>query len=104
METVKFAVVGCGHIGRRHLEVIANDPNAELVAFCDISETAIRQLSKKYNGIKSFTSYEDMLNYSDADVITICTPHGLHAEMGILAAKSGKHVLVEKPMALTTEQ
>ena len=56
-----------------------------------------------HNGLASFDDYDKLLNDSDADIISICTPHALHAEMAISAAKKGKHILVEKPMAISTQ-
>lgn len=101
MEKIKFAVVGCGSIGKRHLAVIDAEERAELVAICDIEEKICKELSILYGGVKWYTSYEKMLKETDADIINIATPHGLHAEMSISAARSGKNILVEKPMALS---
>jgi len=102
MDMVKFAVVGCGNIGSRHLAVIEAEPRASLVGICDIDEAKCRRYTGLYNGVPSFTDYGEFLRRIDADVISICTPHGLHAQMAIEAAAAGRHVLVEKPMALTT--
>ena len=97
---IKFAVVGCGHIGKRHAEMISRDSNSELVGLCDIRP-------KEELGIESYdapfySSYEEMLEQSGADVINICTPNGLHADQGILALEHDKHVVCEKPMGLNT--
>lgn len=100
--TIKFAVVGCGHIGKRHLAVIESDPQAELVAFCDVDREKLEKYDTQYPNAVAFTDYERMLRESDADIISICTPHGFHSIMSIQAAYAGKHVLVEKPMALTS--
>lgn len=99
---IKFAVVGCGSIGSRHLAVINADPRAEIVAICDIDRKKCESFSQLYN-IPHFYDYDDMLKLSGAEVVSICTPHGLHASMAISAAQSCKHILVEKPMALNTE-
>lgn len=103
MSKIKFAVVGCGSIGKRHVAVIDAEERAELVAICDIEESVCRELSALYGNIPWFTSYKEMLEKSDADIVSIATPHGLHAEMSIAAARAGKNILVEKPMALTVE-
>lgn len=100
--TIPFAVVGCGHIGKRHLAVIDAEPQAELVAFCDVDADKLTYYAELYPNAKPFTDYEKMLRDSGADVICICTPHGLHAIMSIQAAYAGRHVLVEKPMALSS--
>ncbi len=100
---VKFAVIGCGSIGKRHVAVLDAESDAEVVGLCDIEETRARELSDLYGGIPVWTDYHKMLEQCDADVITIATPHALHAEMAIQTARSGKHILVEKPMALSVE-
>lgn len=98
---IKFAVIGCGSIGKRHIAVIDAEPQAQLVAICDIDESKCRELSKLYNNIPWYTDYWQLLEHSDIDIVTIATPHGLHAQMSIAAAGQGHHILVEKPMALT---
>jgi len=100
IKKIKFAVVGCGSIGKRHVAVIDAEEKAELVALCDINPEAAQVLSDLYNGIPVFTDFTQLLKESNADIISICTPHGLHAPMTIEAARAKKHILVEKPMAL----
>ena len=102
MEEVKFAVVGCGHIGKRHVAVIDAEPEANLVAICDVDQAKLEVLQKQYPGVACYTNYEQMLAETGVQVVCICTPHGLHALMSIQAAYAKKHILVEKPMALTT--
>jgi len=95
---IKFAVVGCGHIGRRHATMISRNSETELIGVCDIrplEELGIEALDTKY-----FSSFEKLLE-QEFDVLSICTPNGLHAAQAIQALKKSKHVLVEKPMALT---
>jgi UDP-N-acetyl-2-amino-2-deoxyglucuronate dehydrogenase len=101
MEDIKFAVVGCGNIGKRHIAVIDAQDRAELVAICDINEKVCQELSSQYSNVPYFINYEEMIKSTDADIISIATPHGLHAEMTITSARAGKNILVEKPMALT---
>lgn len=98
---VKFAIVGCGSIGKRHIAVLDAEPNAGIVAICDIDEKKCKELSALYNNIPYFTSYEELLKKADADIINVVTPHALHAEMAIKAANHKFNVLVEKPMALS---
>ncbi len=102
MNKVKFAVVGCGHIGKRHAEMISRHPEAELVAMVDVKE---RQLLGIENyAAPLFSSLEDLVN-SDVlpDVINIATPNGFHAEMAMQCLQHKKHVVIEKPMALTKQ-
>jgi UDP-N-acetyl-2-amino-2-deoxyglucuronate dehydrogenase len=103
MNKVKFAVVGCGSIGKRHIAVLDADPDAQLVAICDLDEKRAKELSDLYEGVPFFTNYQEMLKNIDADVINVVTPHALHKSMSIEALQAGCNVLVEKPMALTVE-
>jgi UDP-N-acetyl-2-amino-2-deoxyglucuronate dehydrogenase len=100
MSKIKFAVVGCGSIGKRHIAVLDAEAEAEIVAICDIDEKKCKEQSALYNNIPYFTSYEQMLNTVKVDVINVVTPHALHAPMTIQALNKGFNVLVEKPMAL----
>lgn len=101
-DKVKFAVVGAGHIGKRHAEMIVRESEASLVALCDI-RTKEECQTDPYQ-VPHFHSIEDLLASSlEFDVVTICTPNGLHAKQAIQALKAGKHVVVEKPMGLTKE-
>jgi len=104
MENLKFAVVGCGHIGMRHIKVISEEANAELVAVCDILPEVTKEIHQKIPGINCYRDYDELLEKEDVDVVCICTPHGFHAEMSIKAAEAKKYVLVEKPMALTSAE
>ncbi|MBL7986412.1 MAG: Gfo/Idh/MocA family oxidoreductase [Flavobacteriales bacterium] len=97
---IKFAVVGCGHIGKRHAEMVKRHPEAELVALCDTrsgSETGADQF-----GVPLFADMPTMLREMPGiDVVNICTPNGLHAKHSLLALEARKHVVCEKPMALS---
>jgi len=99
---VKFAVAGCGSIGKRHIAVIDAEPNAELVAICDIDKKKCIELSELYGGVSYYTDFDKMLNEVDVDIVNIATPHGEHSSMSIAAAKAKNNVLVEKPMALSS--
>jgi UDP-N-acetyl-2-amino-2-deoxyglucuronate dehydrogenase len=101
MTKKKFALIGCGSIGKRHVAVLDAEPNAEIVALCDTDEGKCRELSLLYNKIPYYTSYLEMLSNIDADIVCIATPHFLHAPMTIEACSHKFNVLVEKPMALT---
>jgi predicted dehydrogenase len=98
MEKIKFGIIGCGNIGKRHAEHIHKNKRAELFAICDIVKERADELAKKYIA-KSFYNLEEMLN-QEFDVLNICTPSGLHAEMSIKGLEGKRHVLCEKPMTL----
>lgn len=98
---VKFAVIGCGHIGKRHAEMIIRNDEAELVALCDIKPP--KELGIDHFNASFFSNIDELLS-SDIkiDVVNICTPNGLHAEHSLKSLERGKHVVCEKPMALST--
>jgi UDP-N-acetyl-2-amino-2-deoxyglucuronate dehydrogenase len=97
---IKFALIGCGHIGRRHAEMISRNNEAELVAACDIvpeHEAGISGYKVPY-----FTSADAMFASGiEFDVVTICSPNGMHARHALQALEFKKHIVCEKPMALT---
>lgn len=96
---LNIGLIGCGRISRNHFEAIAGLPDAKCIACCDIIPERARQAAEKYDIPVWTANYEDMLNNPDIEIISICTPSGLHPQHGILAAQYGKHVISEKPMA-----
>ncbi|MBN4061829.1 MAG: oxidoreductase [Flavobacteriales bacterium] len=99
---IKFAVVGCGHIGKRHAEMIRRNDEAELAALCDIRPT--EDLGIDDFNAPFFSSVDEMLASDvDFDVVNICTPNGLHAEQSLKTLAKNKHVVCEKPMGLSKE-
>src|SRR6187455_2843581 len=100
MKKIRFAVIGCGHVGLRHAEMIHRNPEAELAAVCDIFPEPPAAISE-WN-IPYFDSAEKMLDtITDVDVVNVCTPNGLHAKHSLMALERKKHVVLEKPMALS---
>lgn len=98
---VKIAVVGCGNIGSRHLAVVDALEGAQLVGICDSDATKRSKYSELYEDVPVYESIEQLLDSSDAEVVNICTPHHLHCEHALSVIASGRHVVVEKPMALS---
>jgi len=100
MKKVKFGIVGLGHIGKRHAEMIQRNPDAELVAIADILSD--KQLNYSFPNIPLYKNLTDMLNFHpELDVVNIATPNGFHSENAIEALGAGMHVVIEKPMALS---
>ena len=98
---LRFAVVGLGHIGKRHAEMVRRHPGCELVAGCDIRS---REETEAGEDFVYYTDLASMLEaHRDVDVVCICTPNGLHAQHALAALDQGHHVIVEKPMALTRQ-
>ncbi len=99
-DTIKFAVVGCGHIGKRHATIIQAHPKCELIALCDIRPK--KDLVLTACSVPFFADLEELLRADlTLDVICICTPNGLHAKQCLQVLDAGLHVVCEKPMALS---
>ncbi len=98
---MNIALLGCGRISKNHLESIKNFPNdLKLIAVCDIVEERAKKAGTDYN-VEYYTNYEKMLERGDIDIISICTPSGLHPSHGIMAANKGINVITEKPEGIT---
>lgn len=97
-----FGLVGPGMIGKVHAEAIEAIPDAQLVAVCGRSEDKTKEFAGRFNAA-AYTDYEAFLAHPDLSIVTICTPSGTHAELGVKAAQAGKHVIVEKPIETTLE-
>lgn len=99
MNKIKFAVIGQGHIGKRHAEMIRRNPETELVAVCDIlpkEKIGLNDVKEKF-----YSSADELLkSHPEIEVVNVCSPNGLHAEHALQALAANKHVVVEKPMAL----
>lgn len=97
---IKFAVVGCGHIGKRHAEMISRNSESELVALVDTKPKELLDIEKF--GVPFYNSLTELLNAKlDIDVINIATPNGFHSAHAIQCLDSEKHVVIEKPLALS---
>ncbi len=95
----RFAVIGCGHIGKRHIDVLSSGQTFELAAVCDIDATARASVKKQ---VPAFCNIEELLSSDiNFDAATIATPNGLHEEHAIKVLRSGKHAVIEKPMSLS---
>lgn len=100
MKKIKFAIIGCGRIAYRHIQAIQANPNAELVALCDLNLERARERNEGV-GVNLYRSYYEMFEKEEIDVVNIMTPNGMHAEHAIeIVRKYKKHVVVEKPMCL----
>jgi predicted dehydrogenase len=101
-QKIKFAVVGAGHIGKRHAEMISRDPEGELVAMVDVRSA--EECDATHFNVPFFKTVEELLSSGlDFDVVNVCTPNGLHAAQSIAALDAKKHVVCEKPMGLTKD-
>ncbi|HAE31433.1 MAG TPA: oxidoreductase [Flavobacteriales bacterium] len=100
MSKIGFAVVGCGHIGKRHAEMISRNEESELVALCDIRDKDVLGL-ESFDSVQFYHDLSEMLKNEEIDVVCICTPNGLHSDQANLILDAGKHVVCEKPMGLS---
>lgn len=99
MSKIKFAVIGQGHIGKRHAEMIRRNNNCELIAVCDVLEKnklGLENIQEQY-----YNNIDELLEaHPEIEVAAICTPNGLHASHALKCLEKGKNVVIEKPMAL----
>src|SRR5215469_10506867 len=101
-EKLRFGIVGCGVIGPVHAEAIASLPDAELISVVDIKPEQAQELADTFR-VKPYTQLQHMLDNEPVDVVIICAPSGLHGELACQVMRTGRHVIVEKPMEITRE-
>lgn len=101
-KTVSIGIIGCGAIARFHAESIIAAENATLAGVADVRAESAEAFAKDY-GTTAYASVEAMLASADVDAVCICTPSGFHVNAALAALEAGKHILVEKPLAVTVE-
>ena len=102
--TIKIGIIGCGKIAQvRHLPEYDEHPEAKIWGLFDINQQRARELAEQY-GAKAFDSYEALLADPEIDAVSVCAANFAHAEITIAALNAGKHVLCEKPMAVTLSE
>jgi predicted dehydrogenase len=102
-EILRIGVVGCGYIGHPHAKAITRVPNAQLVAVADLNRGSADLFAAEYHA-QPYGDYHEMLARADIDAVVVATPPTAHAEVTIAALEAGKHVLVQKPLALTVDE
>jgi predicted dehydrogenase len=102
MNKIGFGVISASGMAQSHMLAIRDNPNTELRAVCDIDEEKAQNAAVRFNVDKVYKNYKDLLKQSNIDAVVIVTPDQLHSEMTVAALEAGKHVLCEKPMALTS--
>ena len=103
METIKIGIIGCGRISKNHFDAVSQIQEAEFVAACDVIDSRLQTVSDNYGIKKLYTNYKEMMEKENLDLVSICTPSGLHPQIGIDAANHRINVLTEKPMATNIE-
>ena len=102
MEKLKTGIIGCGKVGDFHAKAFEALENSEFTAVCDNNIERARAFADRY-GVKAYDDIEAMIRECGLDVVSICTPHPLHANPAVIAADCGSNVLIEKPLASSLE-
>ena len=100
---LRVGVIGVGWHGGTHLLNLRANPRAELAAICDVNESLLAERAESLGGVRGFVDYGELLACEDVDAVVIALPDPLHRDAAVAACRAGKHVLLEKPMALTVE-
>lgn len=103
MQKVKLGLIGCGRISKNHLDAVSQIPEADFVAVCDCVEERAKQVAADYGITKVYTDHLEMLKNEKLDLVSICTPSGMHPDMGVDVANAKVNVLTEKPMSINVE-
>lgn len=104
MEAVRWGVIGIGRFGAIHARALAGLPGSDLVAICSRNESRVAEVAAELNVPSTYTDYRDLLTDPEIDAVSITTHWEEHFAIAMAALQSGKHVLLEKPMAASTEQ
>jgi predicted dehydrogenase len=102
--TVNVAMIGCGNLGRVHAECLSKIPRARILAYCDIAAEPAEKLLAAHGGEYATRDSDKVFADKRIDAVYISTRHDAHAPLAIAAAKAGKHVMIEKPLALTLDE
>lgn len=104
MDKIRLGLIGCGRISKNHFDAISQIPEAEFVAVADVIEEKAQAMAAQYGITAIYQDYRQMLQQEKLDAVTICTPSGLHPQIGIDVANHGMAVITEKPMGISIEQ
>lgn len=99
MKRIRVGIIGCGNIFPMHALPVIQNKNCKLVAVCDNKEERVKQTAKEFD-CSAYTDYKEMIDQEDLDVLHICLPHYLHAQVAIYALNKKVHVMTEKPMSI----
>lgn len=102
MQRSGFGVIGAGYMGERHIAELVKNHRTRLIALADINEARLQEISQKYGG-EAYLDYAKLLERDDIDAVVIATSDEAHLEPSVAAARAGKHILLEKPIAATLE-
>jgi myo-inositol 2-dehydrogenase/D-chiro-inositol 1-dehydrogenase len=100
---IRYGLIGCGAWGSHYAAAVKKNPRLELAAIADVAVNTVAEFRKTYPGVTVSTDYRDVVA-ANVDVVAVVTPNSLHHETGLAVLKAGKHLLIEKPFALTTAE
>ncbi len=103
-DKIRIGIVGVGTIGSVHADAYAKVGRAEVIALCDILPDRLQEKGARHGVDTLYTDYKELLASSDVDAVSVCVPNNVHAEIAIAALDAGKHVLLEKPMAMSAQE
>jgi predicted dehydrogenase len=98
---IGVAVIGCGAVSASHLAALRAVPEARLIACADVEEKRAEEKAREFGAARHYAGWEQAVNDKEVQAVVICLPHHLHAQASLAAARAGKHILIEKPMALS---
>ncbi len=101
--SLRAGLIGCGGLGRVHTECLTQIDEMDMVAFCDVAAERAQGLADRFGGEYATDDLDRLLADASLDAIYVCTQHDSHADLCVRAAEAGKHVMVEKPLALTVD-
>ncbi len=101
---IGYGIIGAGIWGSLHIRTLGPDPRINLIALCDIDGDRARAVAKEYNIPKVFTSHEEMLADPEIEAVSVATPDFAHGPAALAVVRAGRHLLVEKPMAMSVQE
>jgi len=103
-DTLNIGMIGAGGIAGLHVDCLKKIAGVNVLAACDVAEKSVKNTAEKYDIPHTFTDYKELLKMKELDAVSVCTPNFFHAEPTIAALEAGKHVMVEKPMAMNAKE
>ncbi|MFA5342470.1 MAG: Gfo/Idh/MocA family oxidoreductase [Kiritimatiellia bacterium] len=103
-KAIRIGFIGAGGVARLQAELLKKIPGAQIVAVADVNDASLDQFKKQFNPPRVFKNWKQLLAMPGLDAVSVCTPNKLHCAPAIAALKAGKHVLVEKPMAMNARE
>src|SRR3989339_1771273 len=104
MEKLRAGIIGVGFIGQAHVEALRRVMNVEIVAVSEANKELAQQKAKQFGIPKAYENYQDLINDKEVDIVHNCTPNNVHYKINIEIINAGKHLISEKPLAITSTE